>query len=89
MSEHPIQAPGSNGPWRILILDRSPADPKWLLATVTIPADVRPAVLDAAGRYTGWQAAAEWVAGTAGRQVAPVPVHDALAWRVDEGGQPR
>jgi hypothetical protein len=28
--------------WRVLILDRDPAIPKWLLATVTLRADVRP-----------------------------------------------
>jgi hypothetical protein len=64
-------------------------DPKWIMASVVIPGDVRPAVLDAAGRYTGRQAIAEWVAGLTGRPVALVPMHDALAWRVDEGGKPR
>jgi hypothetical protein len=87
MSVSTPAAPGSNGPWRILILDRDPQDPKWILATVAIAADVRPALLDAAGRFTGWQAAADWVAGLVGRPVALEPVHDALAWRVDEGGQ--
>jgi hypothetical protein len=32
-----------NGPWRLLVLDRDPADPKWILATVATPGDVRPA----------------------------------------------
>jgi hypothetical protein len=54
------------------------------MATVTIPGDVRPAVLDAAGRHTGRQAIAEWVAELTGRPVALVPIHDAQAWRIDE-----
>jgi hypothetical protein len=29
-----IPAPGPNGPWRVLILDRDLADPKWILATI-------------------------------------------------------
>ena len=41
MPNHPITS--STGPWRILILDRDPADPKWILATVAAPDDVRPA----------------------------------------------
>jgi hypothetical protein len=77
--------PARNGPWRLLILDRDPTDPKWILTLVSIPEDVRPAVLDAAGRHTGWKAIAEWVSGMVGRPVTLTPVHDALAWRVDEG----
>jgi hypothetical protein len=73
----------------VLVLDRDPEDPKWLLATVSLSVDIRPAVLDAAGRYTGWAEVTEWAAAMVGRHVALVPVLDALAWRVDEGGQPR
>ncbi len=82
---HIIPAPG-NGPWRILILDRDPDDPKWILATVTLPTDVRP-LLDTATGNAGRQAAAAWVARLTGRPVALVPLHDVLAWRVDEAGQ--
>jgi hypothetical protein len=81
--------PGGNGPWRVLILDRDPDDPRWILATVTLSSDVRHAVLDAAGRYVGWADAVAWAESTVGRPVALVPVHDALAWRVDEGGKRR
>ena len=35
----------TNGPWRLLILDRDPQDPKWILATVATPGDVEPADL--------------------------------------------
>jgi hypothetical protein len=71
----------------VLVLDRDPEDPKWIIATVSMAADVRSAALDAAGGYTGWQAVAEWVAATVGRPVALVPVYGALAWRVDEGAR--
>jgi hypothetical protein len=81
-----IPAPG-NGPWRIIILDRDPAGPKWILATVIIPSDVRSALLDAEGTYAGERAAAAWVARLTGRPVVLVPILDALAWRVDEGTQ--
>ena len=40
MSNHPTTG---TGPWLILILDRDLADPKWILATVATPGDVRPA----------------------------------------------
>ena len=72
-------------PWRILLLDRDPADPKWLLATVALSSDIRPAVLDAAGRYTGWAEVTAWVHAQLGHAVALVPVCDALAWRVGHG----
>jgi hypothetical protein len=89
MQNDPIPTPSGNGPWRLLILDRDPADPKWILTTVALHIDVRPAVLDAEGKYTGWQAASDWIAEMVGRPVALVPMTDVLAWRVDEGGQPR
>ncbi len=82
---HIIPAHGT-GPWRILILDRDPQDPKWILATVALPSDVRPASPDAAGCYTGLQAAAEWVAASVGRKVQLTPVLNALAWHVRESG---
>ena len=75
-----------NGPWRVLVLDRDPEDPKWIIATVTMAADVRPALINPAGCYTGWQAVADWAAAMVGRPVALVPIPGALAWRMDEGG---
>jgi len=79
----------------VITLDRlipEPAtgrDPRWLLATVTLASDVRPADLDAAGRYRGWAQAAAWVTSATGGPVSLVPVHGALAWSVDEGTAPR
>jgi hypothetical protein len=70
------------GPWRVLLLDRDPEDPRWLLATVTLASDVRPAVLDAAGRFTDWAEVTAWMQGQLGHAAVLVPVHDALAWTV-------
>jgi hypothetical protein len=42
---------GVNGPWRMLIFGHDPADPKWIVATVTTPADVRPAVIGGGGVF--------------------------------------
>jgi hypothetical protein len=56
----------------------------WIIATVVVPSDVRPAVLDQAGRYRDWEEAAKWVAGQVGGQPSLVPVLDALAWRIEE-----
>lgn len=78
----------TTGPWRILVFDPSdPADPRWVLATVTMPSDVRPADVDDAGhRYTNWPGVTRWVRGQVGRSdVSLVPLDRALAWRVDEG----
>lgn len=75
----------SQHPWRILLLDRDPHDPKWLLATVALSADIRPAVLGAAGRYTDWAEVTAWVHAQLGYVVALVPIHDALGWRIDHG----
>jgi len=77
-------ASAGHGPWRILILDRDPADPMWIIATVSVTSDVRPAALDQAGRYRDWPEVTAWVAGQVGGQPSLVPVLDALAWRVDE-----
>jgi hypothetical protein len=74
-------------PWRILILDASAEDSKWLLCSVALPSDVRPAVM-AGRRYTGWAETVEWVRHQVGGPVALVPIA-ATAWRVDEGGQSR
>lgn len=83
-----IIAPGQS-PWRVLLLDRDPQDPKWLLAAVALSADVRPASLDRLGRYTDWAETTLWVRRQLGRpEVALTPVHDALCWRVDERRQP-
>jgi hypothetical protein len=85
MTNAPTAPSAGNGPWRILILDRDPADPKWILATVAAPDDVRPA---GAEEEPGEMTAA-WVAARLGhaRFVAFAPLPGALAWRVDGPGR--
>ena len=64
-----IIPPAPGQPWRVLILDASdPADPKWVIATVTTPAHVRPAGIRAQGVD---EITAQWVASASGlhRQV--------------------
>ena len=87
---NPATTPSAGGPWRVLILDSSPDDPMWLLATVTLPSDVRPAAVDrASGRYRDWDEVTAWVreqvAGAGPVSLVPV---SAVAWRIDEG-EPR
>jgi hypothetical protein len=74
------------GPWRLLVLDRDDTDPKWILAIVAAPGDVRPARPDT----TVDEVTAAWVASAAGLyRPALTPLPGALAWRIDEGGNPR
>ncbi len=67
---HPAPQP-RNGPWRLLILDRDPADPKWILAMVMDPGAARPAQLGPGGTVTGWEMVTAWVRGLLGRPPAP------------------
>ena len=81
---HPA-APGSNGPWRLLILDRDPHDPKWIMATVTTPADVRPAIIGDGGVFAALADAGRWVRTLLGRPgAALIPLHRPQVWRIDE-----
>ena len=85
-----MNAPAATGgPWRVLLLDRDADDPKWAIASVTLITDVRSARLDSAGGYLEWNAVTRWVESQVGGKVALVPVHEPLAWRIDEGRRPR
>ena len=77
---------GRPGPWRILILDASPDDPMWLIATVTLDSDVRPAAMDGP-RYRDWPAVVEWVTAQVGGPVQLTPI-SATAWQLREGVTP-
>ncbi len=82
MANHPTTT--GTGPWRILVLDRDPADPKWILATVATPGDVRPAdpaaVLD--------DVTAAWVATATGLyRPALTRLRHADVWRIGEQPQ--
>jgi hypothetical protein len=84
-----IPPPGPAGIWRVLILDRDPTDPKWVIATIA-PGDVLPASPAAPlgydqGEITAWIRARHGL----GPATALVPLVRPLAWRVDEEGQPR
>lgn len=83
----PPPASGSAAlPWRVLILDSSVDDPKWLLATVTLESDVRAAAMDrGSGRYRDWADVVEWVREqvTGSGQVSLVPI-SAVVWQVRE-----
>jgi len=83
--------PGTPGPWRVLILDRSPDDPKWIIATVVSEGDVRPAVLDESGSYD-WADVVEWAENVIGNPVSLTPMHDSftpthdpLVWAIRPG----
>lgn len=69
-------------PWRLLILDREPDDPRWLIAIVACEGDVRSARLDPDGRYTDWPEVTAWVAARLGEATGLAPMNDALAWQV-------
>ena len=87
----------TKGPWRVLVLDPDPADPKWIVATVVELGDVRPADPVATVPDDVTRA---WVASRCRRADSGLtPIRRALVWRIDEkppadghprwGGNPR
>ena len=79
-----IPDPG-NGRWRILVHDPDRDDPKWIVATVVAPRDVRPARTT---DVTPDEVTSGWVASVAGvsrPELSPMP--RAHVWRVDEEDQ--
>ena len=74
--------PPANGPWRVLIFDPDPADPKWVLATVASPRDVRPA--SSTARDVD-DATTAWVIATSGlHDLALIALPSALCWCLDK-----
>ena len=76
-------------PWRLLVHDpgRGDGDPKFILAVVAGPGDVRPTAHDIG---VVDEVTAQWVAGRHGTaSVEFTPLRYASGWRVDEGGKPR
>jgi hypothetical protein len=66
----------------VLILDPDPADPKWVLATVASPRDVRPA--SSTARDVD-DATAAWLIATSGlHDLSLIALTSALCWRLDE-----
>jgi hypothetical protein len=84
MNNHPTAAHGPAGPWRLLILDRNPDDPKWIIATVTVPGDTKPALLEVGGS-PGWQGSGNWVSERIGQPFELEGLADALVWLIREG----
>jgi hypothetical protein len=75
----------TNGPWRLLILDRDPADPKWIVATVTTPADVQPALIGPGGEPAALGGeVGQWLRGLLGHPVRLTPLHRPEVWSIDE-----
>ena len=76
-----------NGPWQLLILDRDPTDPKWLVATIA-PGDVRPVTSPMLVIPDVDEVTQAWAASAAGLQRPAFTrlVHPEV-WRIDEGGQ--
>jgi len=71
-----------NGLWRLLILDRDETDPKWILATVACPGDVRPA---RASDNAADEVTAAWLAAVTDlHRPALTPMPAVLVWRIDE-----
>ena len=76
----------TNGPWRVLIFDRSGDDPKWIIATVSVSSDVRAAEMEPGGwRYAGWREVTQWVRGRIGQRARLVPL-SATVWLIDAEG---
>jgi hypothetical protein len=80
---HPAPQSG-NGLWRILVLDRDPYDRKYVVATVALAADVRPATTASPERdledVTAWVRTRYGL----GPSTALVPLVRPLAWTVYE-----
>jgi hypothetical protein len=76
-----------NGPWQLLVLDRDPADPKWLVVTVN-PGGVRPVTTVEAVIPDLDEVTQAWAATAAGlyRPAFTRLVHPEV-WLIGEGGQ--
>jgi hypothetical protein len=78
--------PTNAGPsrWHLLILDRSPGDAKWLIATISGPGHVRPAELGAGPGSPGWEQVTAGLRGVLGLdQASLVPLRRAEVWTID------
>ena len=76
--------PGKGGVSRVLILGANADDPMWVICSVSLPSDVRPAAMDGR-RYRDWDEVTEWVRRQTGEtRVSLLPIA-AAAWRIDSG----
>jgi hypothetical protein len=92
MTSFPDLPPDALTPWRILVFDKTdPQDPRWLIATVTLPSDVRPAQA-APGTITGIippgrvipAEVVEWVRHRLGRREVRLTPVRGQAWTIEE-----
>jgi hypothetical protein len=83
-----IPVPGPRGQWRVLLLDREPGDPHWLIASVATPEHIRPTTLDPIGRYQDWPLVTAWTAARLGGPVELTPIHDPLVWTIHNPRRP-
>ena len=69
--------------WRVLVFDRSGDDPKWIIATVSLPSDVRAAEMPAQRSALRRLAGSHPVGTQPGRPARPAraPIRDRLAHR--------
>jgi hypothetical protein len=83
---HDDPTPGLGGLWRLLILDiDDPGDPKWIIATVTDPADVRSAAGDGELGEPG-EVTRAWAASRHSYpRLALTALPSARCWRLDAG----
>jgi hypothetical protein len=72
----------TNGPWRLLILDQDPHDPKWIVATVTTPGDVQPALTGPIGAALAGETG-QWLRGLLGHPAHLTPLHRPQVWLID------
>jgi hypothetical protein len=80
----PIQPPPpGNGPWRMLILNRDPADSFWVIFYVAAPQDIHPATIEVGGQL-GWHGVGAWVTQRTRYPVIMTAMPDALIWRLDQ-----
>jgi hypothetical protein len=76
-----IAVPGPGGPWRLAVIDRDPADPKLMLATIVLAEDVTPVQLKQ-GRFYDWRAVLAFVTARGGQPVELTPFTEPTAWSV-------
>lgn len=70
-------------PPRLLVLDREPGDPRWMLATIALASDIMTAAIDSLGRYVGWEEdVVPWVTAQAGHGVQLEPATAGRVWHV-------
>jgi hypothetical protein len=69
-------------PERLLILDTSASPPRWVIASVTIDSDTRPAEM-AGSRYADWAEVTAWCREQVGPTASLTPAA-AMVWRISE-----